>query len=131
VKGLNRNTFVCVPEDLFNLFKGNHVVAVGVQLSEECLKLFKGHELLSVDACHDKLAVTDLAILRLVRHVQQSFDLLFIEIVAVVFAIASDKLILGKESFTRRVECLENLLEVFALADLHKVLDQEAKSCLF
>ena len=110
-KSLFWNLLFGVAQEHLNFLEGDHLIAIDIELVEEPFKLFLSHKLLSIDASKNEFAVSDPAIFRLVRHMDQRFNLLLVEVMTVVLSIAIKQLFFGQVPIATGVQRLENLLK--------------------
>ena len=99
-----------------NFLEGDHLIAIDIELVEEPLKLLLSHKLLTIDASKNEFTVSDPAIFRLVRHMDQRFNLFLVKVMTVVLSIAIKQLFFGQVTIATGVQRLEYLLKFLRIA---------------
>jgi hypothetical protein len=110
-KSLFWNLLLGVSEEHLNFLEGDHLIAIDIELVEEPLKLLLSHKLLTIDASKNEFTVSDPAIFRLVRHMDQRFNLFLVKVMTVVLSISIKQLFFGQVTIATGVQRLEYLLK--------------------
>jgi len=120
-----------VSKELIQLVQRNLLVFVHIKFVENGLEFLVREEFFLVHASHHELVQLYLSISGAVRHCDQIVDFLLVEVTPVVLAISIQDFFSAQRAITRLVQILEDHLQLDCVLHVHKVLNQEAKGCLF
>lgn len=107
------------------------MVFVHIEFTEDLLETLLSQELLLVHAHHHELVERDFAITRAISHRNQLIDPLLVEIGTKMLPVTIDEFFSGERAVARSVQILENLLQLYSVIHVQKVLNQVSKGSLF